>query len=127
MTHLDRPRSIEELRNHASTLGLAIRQDGTKWLAIRAKDTTVIAKEQSERMVLACAIARLEAGVFSDKPPITINILEEGEGWEHGYRWQAVNENGQVVATGSRLCVTEQEAEQDAQSWMGRDPEEKSP
>jgi hypothetical protein len=65
MASQQKSRSIEELRNYAKILGLILSQDGAKWLVVKA-DTTIVAKEQSERMALACAIARTEAGVFDE-------------------------------------------------------------
>jgi hypothetical protein len=52
-----RPRTTEELRDLATLSNLLIQFDGTNWFAL--KQGEIIAKEKSERMVLACAIARV--------------------------------------------------------------------
>jgi hypothetical protein len=65
MTNKYTPTSIDELRIRAQELGLRISLNGGKWYVINS-GTTIVAKEQSERMALACAIARTEAGVFDE-------------------------------------------------------------
>jgi hypothetical protein len=56
-----RPRTTEELRDLATVFGLLTQYDGSHWTAL--KNGTVIAREKGERMLLACAIARVTGGV----------------------------------------------------------------